>query len=234
MPTDPITYAIGDVHGRLDLLERVLARVDALAPPRPYRVVMLGDYVDRGPDSKGVIDLLMRRQRDRPTICLKGNHEEMMLRALAGESGALDHWLDNGGRATLWSYGARPDADLRLDIPRAHQAWISDLPLTAVDSYRVFVHAGLAPGVPLERQDERHLLWIRERFLCAPAEALPAHVVHGHTPRWQGKPDMAELELLPHRTNLDTGAYATGVLSVGVFDPAVPGGPVAVWAITEG
>ena len=96
------------------------------------------------------------------------------------------------------------------------------------------MHAGLEPGVPLGLQDEATLLWIRGPFLRAPAEAFEAHVVHGHTPLWDEKPEAAEPELLAHRTNLDTGAYFTGVLTVGVFDPAAPGGPIELLPVSDG
>lgn len=225
------TYAVGDVHGRRDLLELAFEAIAAHAGARPHRVVMLGDYVDRGPDSAGVIERLMRRARAGDLVCLKGNHEDMMLRAVAGEDGALRSWLWNGGQETLKSYGARTDDDLRRAIPAAHLRWFAALPLTAADPYRVFVHAGLEPEVPLDAQDEARLLWIRGPFLAASAEAFAAHIVHGHTPQWEGKPDAGEPELLGHRTNLDTGAWATGVLTAGLFDARTPGGPVEVLSI---
>jgi serine/threonine protein phosphatase 1 len=229
--TNPFTYAVGDVHGRLDLLELAFDRIAAHAGARPHRVVMLGDYVDRGPDSSGVIEFLMLREGE-GLVCLKGNHEEMMLRALADEDGALWFWLSNGGSETLRSYGARPDGDIRRVVPETHVRWLSDLPLTTADPHRIFVHAGLEPDVPLRLQDEATLLWIRGRFLRAPAKAFEAHIVHGHTPQWDGKPDLAKPELLEGRTNLDTGAWTTGVLTVGVFDPSVPGGPTKIMAIS--
>jgi serine/threonine protein phosphatase 1 len=226
------TYAVGDVHGRLDLVERAFARIAAHAGARPHRAIMLGDYIDRGPESAGVIEFLIRRQAQAELVCLKGNHEDMMLRAVADEDGGLRAWLANGGRETLRSYGARPDGDFRRAIPAAHVEWLSALPLAATDPHRIFVHAGLAPRVPLSLQDEATLLWIRRPFLEAPAGAFEAHVVHGHTPLWEGKPDPAEPERLAHRTNLDTGAYFTGVLSVGAFDAAAPGGPIEVLRVS--
>ena len=229
-----ITYAVGDVHGRLDLLERAFDRIAAHAGRRPYRVITLGDYVDRGPDSAGVIAFLMRRQAEADVVCLKGNHEDMMLRSLEGDDGAMRAWLSNGGLETLRSYRARPDSDLRDGIADAHLAWLSALPLAVRDAHRIFVHAGLEPGVPLNQQDEATLLWIRGPFLRAPAGAFEAHVVHGHTPLWDEKPEPAEPELLAHRTNLDTGAYFTGVLTVGVFDPNLPGGPIEALHISDG
>lgn len=228
------TYAVGDVHGRLDLLERAFDRIAAHAGERPHRIVTLGDYVDRGPESAGVVAFLMRRGEAADLVCLKGNHEDMLLRAVAGEDGAVRQWLWNGGLETLASYGASADGDLRRAIPEAHLRWFADLPLTASDPHRTFVHAGLEPGVPLRLQDEHLLLWIRAPFLRAGADAFETHVVHGHTPQWDEKPDAAKPELLGHRTNLDTGAYATGVLTVGVFDPDVPGGPVEVLTISAG
>ena len=222
---DGLVYAFGDIHGRLDLLLRALARIDAHAAGRPATLVFLGDYVDRGPDSRGVVEHLMELERRGGVICLKGNHEDLMVRALSGGAVSLGHWLDNGGRQALHSYGAGGPDDFRL-IPEAHLDWMEHLPLMARDRHRLYVHAGLFPGRAPERQSERACLWIRERFLEAPAEALPAHVVHGHTPEWAGKPQAAEPELLAHRTNLDTGAWHTDVLTVGVFDAGRPGGPL--------
>ena len=227
-----LTYAVGDVHGRLDLLERAFDRMAADADGCPHRVIMLGDYVDRGPESAGVIDFLIRRQVRADVTCLKGNHEAMMSGALAGDDVALRSWLSNGGVETLRSYGARNASEMGQAIPAAHVAWLSALPLAATDAHRIFVHAGLEPDVPLSRQDEATLLWIRTPFLRAPAGAFEAHVVHGHTPVWDAKPDPAVPELLAHRTNLDTGACFTGVLTVGVFDAAAPGGPIAVLAVS--
>ncbi|HEX3406909.1 MAG TPA: metallophosphoesterase family protein [Caulobacteraceae bacterium] len=228
-----LTYAVGDVHGRLDLVERAFDRIAAHAGARPHRMVMLGDYVDRGPESAGVIAFLMRRQAQADVVCLKGNHEDMMLRALAGEDGALRSWLANGGVETLLSYGVRAYGDIERAVLDAHLDWLAALPLIAADPHRIYVHAGLAPDVPLRQQDEATLLWIRGPFLRAPAGAFEAHVVHGHTPLWDEKPEPAEPELLAHRTNLDTGAYFTGVLTVGVFDPAEPGGPTEVLQVSE-
>jgi serine/threonine protein phosphatase 1 len=107
---------------------------------------------------------------------------------------------------------------------------MSSLPRTTGDGHRIYVHAGLAPGRPIERQNADTFLWIRDRFLQARPGSFEAHVVHGHTPIWTGKPNPAEPELLPHRTNLDTGAFATGVLAIAVFDAETPGGPIdLIW-----
>jgi len=225
-PAPSFTYAIGDIHGRLDLLDKAQGAIAAHAGKAARQVICLGDYVDRGPDSKGVIETLMERAAAASWICLKGNHEDMMIEALRGRGG-LRHWMFNGGGETLQSYGGA------AGVPAAHLDWLEALPLFHRDAHRLFVHAGVAPGVALEDQDPEAFLWIRDAFLAAPAETLPRHVVHGHTPQWRGKPDLARPELLAHRTNLDTGAVWTGILSVGVFADARPGGPVEVLAIGE-
>ncbi|HEY1425098.1 MAG TPA: hypothetical protein VGF50_00370, partial [Caulobacteraceae bacterium] len=117
---------------------------------------------------------------------------------------------------------------LAAGVPREHLSWMAGLPLTTGDGHRIYVHAGLAPGTPAHRQKDQTLLWIRERFLLAKPGDFEAHVVHGHTPLWNGKPNPADPELLEHRTNVDTAAFATGVLSIAVFEAERPGGPVEV------
>jgi serine/threonine protein phosphatase 1 len=227
-----LTYAIGDIHGRLDLLRSAVDAIADHVDRAPFRVVLLGDYVDRGPDSRGVIDFLMQLQREWPVVCLKGNHEELMLQAVTQPGGGrLGRWLEYGGDSTLKSYGVAPDGDLEAGIPKEHLRWMSGLPRTTGDRHRIYVHAGLMPGTPAHRQKDQTCLWIRERFLQARAGEFEAHVVHGHTPVWEGKPDASEPELLGHRTNLDTGAFATGVLSVAIFDSETPGGPVELLKI---
>jgi serine/threonine protein phosphatase 1 len=167
-------------------------------------------------------------------VCLKGNHEELMIQTIDRPGGGrLERWLEYGGDATLRSYGVDPDGEdpgaaFAEAVPREHVRWMNGLPKTTGDGHRIYVHAGLLPGTPIDRQKEATFLWIRERFLQARASSFDAHVVHGHTPLWEGKPDPAEPELLEHRTNIDTAAFATGVLSVAVFDPRIPGGPIEV------
>jgi serine/threonine protein phosphatase 1 len=220
-----LTFAVGDVHGRFDLLLNAGAAIDAYAAGRPSRVIFLGDYVDRGPESRAVIEYLMRLESD-PTAavtCLKGNHEAMMADA-CGRGIGLDLWCDNGGDATLRGY---PDG-----VSREHVAWLDALPLMARDDHRVYVHAGLMPGYAPDEQDEEWVLWIRDRFLRS-GDEWGVHVVHGHTPVWACKPIASQPELLPHRTNLDTAAFHTGVLSVGVFDHDKPGGPIALISVSE-
>jgi serine/threonine protein phosphatase 1 len=224
-----LTYVVGDIHGRLDLLKVALGKIERHAVGRSGRLIFLGDYVDRGPDSRGVVELLMTLERDEFATCLKGNHEDLMLRALNDPAPqAMRRWRDAGGGQTLASYGVREGEDPRGPIPREHLRWIAGLPLTTSDRRRIYVHAGLLPRTPFHRQTEEACLWIRERFLRAKARDFDTHIVHGHTPLWEGKPDFTQPELLAHRTNLDTGAFASGVLTVGCFDDNVDGGPVEV------
>jgi len=230
-----LIFAIGDIHGRLDLTTAALDAIEARAAGADsFRVIFLGDYVDRGPDSRGVVELMMTLSRDHRYVCLKGNHEARMVQCLTG--GATEdftRWMDNGGRQTLDSYGAVDWDAAGVAVPAEHLRWMRGLPLTSGDGHRVYVHAGLMPATPFDRQTEETCLWIRERFLRAPAHQFDAHVVHGHTPQWAGKPDMGEPEFLPHRTNLDLAAYATDRLGVGVFDAALGGGPIEA-IIVEG
>lgn len=227
------TYAVGDIHGRLDLVRAAIDAIAEHAGTQPFRVVFLGDYVDRGPDSRGVIEYLIALERTWPVLCLKGNHEDLMVKAITRpDRGNLYRWLANGGLPTLESYGANPKENLGPHIPPDHVRWLSGLPLTTGDGYRVFVHAGLLPKKPFHQQKEETCLWVREPFLNGRADDFDAHIVHGHTFIWQGKPNPIEPELLGHRTNLDTAAFATGRLCVGVFDATIPGGPVELIKLT--
>jgi serine/threonine protein phosphatase 1 len=219
-PPHSRAYAIGDVHGRLDLLVQLLADVEAdhraRRPAKAY-LIFLGDLVDRGPDSKGVLERLL----DRPpgfarNIFLKGNHEEFFLGALDGDLAMLQNWLVYGGAECCASYGigegwlmnaAPPDVFTRLStsVPASHRAFLEKM----ADSFRfgdyLFVHAGIRPGVPLENQSSRDLRWIREEFL----EDRTDHgvtVVHGHT-------IVENVEEYPNRIAIDTGAYRSGVLT---------------------
>ncbi len=169
--------AVGDLHGCLGLLKRVIN--EALPQtPSSTQMVFLGDYVDRGPDSAGVVDQLMALKAARPdTVLLMGNHERMLLNALAGIQ--VEMFLDNGGEQTLRSYGLDRDGLRRL--PQAHLDFLGGLPLLHQSQDYIFVHAGLRPGVPLASQVERDLLWIRHEFIDArPDFGRP--VVFGHTP----------------------------------------------------
>lgn len=218
-PLDPSIeriYAVGDIHGRLDLLTRAVTEIDRDLAGRPGLIVTLGDYVDRGPESAGVVALLRRLHSSGEAICIRGNHEALMAKAV--RTGDTDRWYRNGGEATVASYGGTIIED---DI-----AWMEGLPVFWSDRQRLYVHGGVAPNVSLAEQDEETCMWIRNPFLEAEPGDLPAHVVHGHTPRWAGKPEREQTELLAHRTNLDTAAYRTGRLAVGVFNARGSGGPL--------
>lgn len=229
-----VTFAVGDVHGRLDLLRPLVGAIKAHPAAGDSRTVFLGDYVDRGPDSRGVVELMLQLDEDPRVVCLQGNHEEMMVRACGPSPAGVQAWLDNGGDATVRSYGADPEAEFRDAIPEAHLRWLGNRPFTSGDPHRIYVHAGLKPATSFEAQKPRTFLWIREAFLEAGPEGFERHVVHGHTPIWTGKPDPARPELLEHRTNLDTGAFQTGTLMAGVFAEDRPGGPVELITVSAG
>lgn len=229
VPDGSRIYAVGDIHGRLDLLERLLRRIaEDCARGRPARValIFLGDYVDRGPDSRGVVERLMRGPPQDGAlagtewICLKGNHEDYLLR-FADDSRAGTEWCANGGTETLRSYAREIPPALSGDmaalqllltstLPPNHLRFLSRLPLCHREGDYVFAHAGIRPGVPLEQQDPQDLLWIRDGFLF---DTRPASfvVVHGHTP--SPTPDIR-----PHRIGIDTGAYYSGALTALVLE----------------
>ncbi|MBZ6077860.1 metallophosphoesterase family protein [Microvirga puerhi] len=204
-----LTYAIGDIHGRHDLLEQLLEKIRKHAGDRPHRIVFLGDYIDRGPDSAAVVATVRAEAAKAPdrTVCLMGNHEAMLLDAVEDPSFLLQ-WLMNGGNATLASYGLGHPRDLPPDV----LAWLRSLPTFYEDEWRYFVHAGLIPGRAMDRQTDMDKLWIREPFLDVPYD-FGKHVVHGHTPLATTTP-----ETWPHRTNLDTAAVFGGVLTAGIFE----------------
>lgn len=205
----PLTYAIGDIHGCADALLRLLGRINMHRGERPARIVFLGDYVDRGPESARVIEILRHLQRNAPNAitCLLGNHEQMMLDAYRDALGATV-WLTNGGNETLRSFGITdPEA-----FPHDVLTWLSLLPTVYEDALRYYVHAGFRPGRPGIDPDVAARLWIREPFLSA-AFDFGKHVVHGHTPQTNGVPDQQ-----PYRTNLDTGCVYGGPLTAGIFD----------------
>jgi len=208
-----LTYAIGDIHGSYRKLCALLGHCSKHRGAAEYRIIFLGDYIDRGPNSREVVDLLIdtRSQAPDQLICLRGNHEDMLLSAV--NDGDHEPWLANGGAITLASYGlGRANA-----IPPAHLDWFHSLPVATADQQRFFVHAGVRPGVPLQEQSEFDLLWIREPFLSDPRDH-GLYVVHGHTPIRSGMP-----ELRRNRLNLDTGAYYGGPLTAAVFDETMAG-----------
>src|SRR5258708_503819 len=142
------TYAVGDIHGRFDLLQRALVAIDdhAQSHQRDCRLVFLGDYVDRGPESRRVVETLMALEAAGDCVCLKGTHEELMVEAVTrARRGAYARWCANGGRETLASYGVGHADDPASVVPGAHVRWLTNLPLIARDPHRIFVHAGLSP-----------------------------------------------------------------------------------------
>lgn len=212
-------YAIGDVHGRIDLLDALLAKIEADSARRPrgeVLVLLLGDLIDRGPDSAAVVRRAMRPLGWGRLQSLKGNHEAAMLDALDGDRKMLSIWLRNGGDAALRSWGfdaaLLDEADvgkiadaLHQAIPAAERAFIARCPLSLRIGDYFFVHAGIRPGVRLEQQSDQDMLWIREEFLDS-SRNHGAVVVHGHS--------IAEtVEALPNRIGIDTGAYASGRLT---------------------
>jgi serine/threonine protein phosphatase 1 len=204
----PLTFAVGDIHGCLDKLTRVIAACEAHAGARPARYVFVGDYIDRGPHSRGVIDFLMRKQAARPgtIVCLRGNHEQMAIDAHASER-AMPLWLANNGASTLRNYGGDRISD-------EHLAWLEALPFCHDDELRFFVHAGVDLDVPLDQQEPEVMLWMREPFLTYCDEVDRGRlIVHGHTPLRTGKPDLHR-----RRLNLDTAAVMGGPLTAAAFD----------------
>jgi calcineurin-like phosphoesterase family protein len=217
-------YAIGDVHGRADLLAWCFASIDAdIATCQAPQVIqiLLGDYIDRGPQSRQVLDLLVRRSHHHRVVCLKGNHETYIPDFLQ-EPAILGQWRHFGGLETLVSYGVTPsiNADEREQrelaaafdraLPRSHRRFLANLKTSFACGSYFFVHAGVRPGVPLSAQHEQDLLWIRQDFLLQ-EEGFGKIVVHGHTP-------VMEPDIRPNRINIDTGAYATGRLTCLVLE----------------
>ncbi|MBA4804680.1 MAG: serine/threonine protein phosphatase [Brevundimonas sp.] len=222
VPEGTVVWAVGDIHGRLDLLqplvEGILADAAGSAASRKV-VIFLGDYVDRGADSRGVIRYLADLPTDRGIEWrfLKGNHEEAMLDFLDDPSAGA-RWCEYGGDAALRSYGLRPpelkhrveawariSADLGHKLAPRERAFLENLEFSLSIGDYFFAHAGARPGVPLERQSERDLMWIRNSFLDSEV-GFDKVVVHGHTPT-------REVHVDNRRIGVDTKAYDSGVLS---------------------
>lgn len=212
-------YAVGDVHGRADLLTQLFSRIDADLAVRPISrpiQVFLGDYIDRGPASQQVIGCLIERGLLHETICLKGNHE-VFLTEFLHDPAMMEEWLKFGGVQTLLSYGIAAariidpaersrTANALIDaLPRSHRHFLASLRSWFLCGDFLFVHAGIRPGIPLEEQEDEDLFWIRDDFLRCDSN-FGMIVVHGHTP-------VERPEILPNRINIDTGAYATGRLT---------------------
>lgn len=228
MPDGVRVYAIGDIHGQLDLLKSLHEKIGADMKARPVEeciVVYVGDYIDRGPDSKGVISALIRGAPFQAEAhFLKGNHEDALLTFLE-DPGFLLMWRDYGGVETLASYGVDvppfsveaaddwiQDVHQRFSaaLPKTHLAFLQGLDLSYSKGDFYFCHAGVRPGVPLAEQQSADLLWIREPFLTS-RRFHGKMVVHGHTPQEQPV-------IKTNRLGVDTGAYITGALTAAVIE----------------
>ena len=224
-------YAIGDVHGRLDLLAAMHRRIESeleWKPVRDWRVIHLGDYVDRGPDSAGVVDFLIEAQtRDPRHLMLAGNHDIGFLDYLR-KPDPEGLFMRYGGVQTALSYGVSLTTDVSWfgkaeTMKRGHQALVGAVPQSHIDFLRslpfslafgdfFFCHAGIRPGIPLDKQAPQDLIWIRDVFHNHPG-LYPKIVVHGHTP-------VPEAEVMANRVNVDTLAWQSGMLSALVVDGA--------------
>jgi diadenosine tetraphosphatase ApaH/serine/threonine PP2A family protein phosphatase len=218
LPDGVRVYAISDIHGCAHLLQPMLRVIDAdLAHSRPPDAieVFMGDYIDRGPDTRSTLDILVERSRRGNAIFLKGNHEAFLVDVFENPS-LFDDWLRVGGAQTLMSYGLASDrreaepAELLRDLLRAmppeHVEFLDNLRLSFTCGDFFFVHAGVRPGIALAEQEESDLLWIRDEFLES-EEQFGKDIVHGHTP-------VRTADLRDNRANIDTGAYATGNLTL--------------------
>lgn len=231
LPADLRIYAVGDIHGRVDLLDKLLARIkdDVAQRPTPRALyVFLGDYIDRGPSSRETIDRLIDHRNNNESVFLKGNHELIAIKCLSDRN-LFDQWLRLGGLETLQSYGVvHPEAlasgnqivalqsAFHGALPQKHLRFFRDLKSSFACGDFFFAHAGVKPNVELNSQKESDLVWIRGEFLSS-NEDFGKIVVHGHTPS-------TEIEVRPNRINIDTGAFATGRLTSLVIE----GGTLAV------
>ena len=222
VPAGTRVYAVGDIHGRLDLFSALVDAIEAddaaacaRTGPADTTVVLLGDLIDRGPDSAGVLGLAREWRNHRRVRILCGNHEEMLLQSFDNVE-VLRHFLRHGGRETVLSFGIDEAAYVEATFEQVQAMMHAAVPQAALDfvaSYEdvvrigdyAFVHAGVRPGVPLDAQKQADLRWIRESFLAS-AATHEAVIVHGHT--------ISEaVELCPNRIGIDTGAYLSGVLT---------------------
>lgn len=218
LPPGRRVYAIGDVHGcdeRLAALHAVIAE-DAVRRPCDFALLVhIGDYVDRGPDSRGVVARLATGDPvpGVATVNLMGNHEQTMLDALAGEGAAMTDWMFNGGGAALRSWGGDPEAPRDTwvrAVPACHLVFLRNLALSHREGGYLFVHAGVRPGVPLEDQNRQDMLSIRQAFLFSEAD-FGVVVVHGHTPK-------SDPVVRGNRIGIDTGAVYGGRLTCAVLE----------------
>jgi serine/threonine protein phosphatase 1 len=219
VPAGTRIYAIGDIHGRVDLLRSLLTRIDDDLKSNPIEQpmqVFLGDYIDRGPASREVLNVLIAREQIHKTVFLKGNHETLALDFLDNPV-IFDDWRRWGGLETLISYGIAPSgiigpeeckklADaLREAMPSEHKTFLANLTSSYICGDFFFTHAGVRPRVKLASQDENDLIWIRDEFLNSEVD-FGKIIVHGHTP-------VREPDVRANRINIDTGAYVTGKLT---------------------
>lgn len=224
-PRGARAYGVGDIHGRLDLLDDLLEQIEDDIRRRPCRkhyIVFLGDLIDRGPDSAGVVERLRTyRPADARPVFLAGNHEEVLLRVVDGEPEIMEHWLKFGGSECVASYGVEParlagltDAEasrlVRDAVPREHVEFIRGFGDTFRFGSYLFVHAGIRPGIALEQQNQRDLRWIREPFL-SDTKGHGFVIVHGHT-------IVEAVEEKANRVAIDTGAVHSGVLTAIVVE----------------
>jgi serine/threonine protein phosphatase 1 len=224
LPAGVRIYAVGDVHGRLDLLDELLGWIRTDIAQRPIArpiYVFVGDYIDRGPASRETIDRLIEHRKESECVFLKGNHELVAIKCLSDRS-LFDNWMRLGGMETLASYGipaqgptngrkiVELQAAFHRALPPAHFGFFRHLQLSFVCGDFFFAHAGVRPEVDLTQQKENDLLWIREDFLGSNLD-FGKIIVHGHTPT-------AEIEVESNRINIDTGAFATGRLTCLVME----------------
>ena len=223
LPSGVRIYAVGDIHGRLDLLDALAEqiRADLISAPPEVMTIFLGDYVDRGPASAGVLDRLSRGDFPTPIYALRGNHEEVVLRFL-DDATVLEGWRGFGGIDMLRSYGVDVTDAIRgagydlarksllARMPPEHRLFLEQTRFAASLGDYFFCHAGVRPGVPLKRQNPKDLLWIREDFLRHKG-SWGQFIVHGHTP-------VPRPEVLPNRINVDTGAFASSILTALVLE----------------
>lgn len=220
LPEGRRVYAIGDIHGRLDLLDILLDRIaedNARRGSLDTEIIFLGDLVDRGPDSAGVVERLCAlAEQDRRFRFLQGNHEEVFLKALAGDTKSLKLLVKIGGKETVISYGVTPEEYLACDfdellclmqnnVPKKHIEFLSAFEDYVQIGGYIFVHAGLRPNISIEQQQGSDLRWIRKEFLESKAD-FGGTVIHGHN-------ITTEMDRRPNRIGIDTGAYTTGRLT---------------------
>ena len=231
IPEGQRVYAIGDIHGHAEVLSRMHDTIEADLRDHPVdkaTIVYIGDYIDRGPDSKGVIDQLVQRERVAPHfehVFLFGNHENGIIDFLLGPDSQFNDWLKWGGVECVESYGVTFDRsesyhlqaervaqELQEALPKTHQEFLKNLQLHHVVGDYLFVHAGIRPGVPLQKQNPVDLFFTREPFMSHEGHH-EYRVVHGHSP-----PDNKQIDIRPNRINVDTWLYNGGPLTCAVLE----------------